>query len=194
MKKTHITAICAVLTALLLTGCSSDTSKMDSLIAAQETTLAVLTDDATPTTFAEGVGSQDGSAGSPPAPTPESIPEFDASNGEYDVDLTTLDSTMIYAECYDMVYNPTDYMGKKIRVQGPFAYYQDPATQNEYFAVLISDATACCSQGIEFVLAGEHTYPDDYPETATEITVSGTFNYYEENGSPYVQLVDAVIE
>lgn len=186
--KRNLTALCAILTATLLTGCSADTSKMDSLIEAQSTTLAPLT---------EPAATETASAGSAPtsAPAPQETPaNIDVSNGEYDVDLTTLDSNMVYAECYAMVYSPEEYAGKTIRVHGPFAYFKDEANGKEYFAVLISDAAACCSQGIEFVLAGDHTYPDDYPETATEITVSGKFNHYEENGSAYVQLLDAVIE
>ena len=60
-----------------------------------------------------------------------------------------------------------------------------------YFACVIADATACCSQGLEFVLAGEHTYPNDYPELGSEITVTGTFELYEEDGYQYCRLVDA---
>ena len=33
-----------------------------------------------------------------------------------------------------------------------------------YHACVIPDATACCAQGIEFTLAGDHRWPDDYPE------------------------------
>ena len=60
--------------------------------------------------------------------------------------------------------------------------------------MLISDATACCAQGIEFVLAGEHTYPDDYPELGSEIVIHGIFNTYEYETGAYVQLRDAVLE
>ena len=116
-----------------------------------------------------------------------------AVNG-YDVDLTELNSQMVYAQVYDMVSNPDNYMGQKIRVKGPFSYFKDDQTGNEYFAVLISDATACCSQGIEFVLDGDHKYPDDYPALNSEITVSGTFNYYKEGVNLYCQLLDAKIE
>ena len=38
-------------------------------------------------------------------------------------------------------------------------------------------------QGIEFVLAGEHTYPDDYPEVNDEICVVGVFDTYQ--AGPY---------
>ena len=174
MQKRYV--LTTLLLAALLTGCGN-TSTMDNLIEAQEAeTFAAITE---PTTA--------------PPPTDPSVELPDSSNGEYDVDLTILDSTMVYAQCYDMVYNPDSYEGKTVRVRGPFAYFLDPDTNKEYFAVLISDATACCSQGIEFRLAGEHTYPDDYPEMDTVITVVGKFNSYEENGSPYVQLLDAEI-
>ena len=114
-----------------------------------------------------------------------------------DVDLTKLSSTMVYSEVYNMMYSPDDYVGKTVKMEGQFAIYQ--ATDENgalipdqiYFACVIADATACCSQGLEFVLAGEHSYPADYPELGTEITVVGTFQTYEENGYMYCHLVDA---
>lgn len=116
-----------------------------------------------------------------------------------DVDLTKLSSTMVYSEVYNMMYSPDDYVGKTIKMEGQFAIYQ--ATDENgalipgqiYFACVIADATACCSQGLEFVLAGEHTYPDDYPELGNEITVIGTFELYEEGGFQYCRLADAEI-
>ncbi len=157
---------------MLLTGCgSTNTQKIDDLIAAQEQSSAPVSEVPKPTV---------------------SVP--DAANGEYDVDLTTLDRNMVYAQVYDMVFGETDYNGKLVRAKGTFDYYQDPQTQNEYFAVLISDATACCAQGIEFVLAGEYKYPDDYPELGSEIVIHGTFNTYEDETGAYVQLKDAVLE
>ena len=54
-------------------------------------------------------------------------------------------------------------------------------------------ATTSASQGLEFVLAGEHSYPADYPELGTEITVVGTFQTYEENRYMDCHLVDAEI-
>ena len=100
---------------------------------------------------------------------------------------------MIYAQVYDMVYNGDNYLGKKVKVKGPFSYFQE-TDGREFFAVLVSDATACCSQGIEFVLDGEHTYPNDYPELGTEITVTGEFDYYTEGYATYCQLLHAEME
>ena len=60
---------------------------------------------------------------------------------------------------------------------------------------MISDATACCSQGIEFVLDGNYSYPEDYPSIGTEITVVGKFNYYtEDDFYTYCQLLNAEMQ
>ena len=123
----------------------------------------------------------------------EALPDYEPAqtSGELDVDLTTLSSTMVYSEVYNMMYEPDRYVGKRIKMNGQFAVYEDPNTGAVYTACIIMDATACCSQGLEFVLAGEHSYPADYPELGTEITVVGTFQTYEENGYMYCHLVDA---
>ena len=111
-----------------------------------------------------------------------------------DVDLTKLSSTMVYSEVYNMLYTPDDYIGKTVKMKGAFAYYEDPETKERYFACIIADAMACCSQGLDFIPTGEYTYPDDYPELNAEITVTGTFEIYEKNGIKYCRLANAAIE
>lgn len=113
---------------------------------------------------------------------------------KYDVDLTKLSSTMVYSEVYNMMTTPDDYIGKAIKMSGNFGVYQDQTTNKLYFACLIADATACCSQGIEFVLDGDYSYPDDYPDINSIITVTGIFDTYEENGYTYCQLINAKME
>lgn len=110
-----------------------------------------------------------------------------------DVDLTRLSSTMVYSEVYNMMYAPDDYIGKTIKMTGQFVYYEDPDTKARYFTCIIGDAMACCSQGLEFVMEGDLAYPDDYPELGAEITVTGTFEVYTENGFQYCRLVDATL-
>lgn len=117
-----------------------------------------------------------------------------ATDGAIDVDLSELSSTLVYAEVYNMMVDPTDYYDKTIKMSGRFAVYEDSSTGQVYLACIIPDATACCSQGIEFLLKGDYTYPDDYPEIGTEITVSGIFETYNENGYQYCRLRDAVME
>ncbi len=110
---------------------------------------------------------------------------------EIDYDLTTMSSTMIYSTVSNMMLYPDVYLNKKIRIRGTFRPFHDEVTGNDYTAVIIPDATACCEQGIEFKLAGEHTFPDDYPQDGDFLTVTGTFITYEENGLTYSQLAEA---
>jgi len=112
---------------------------------------------------------------------------------DVDVDLTALSSTMVYSEVYNMMDVPENYIGKSVKMNGSFAMYHDESTDKYYFACIVSDATACCSQGIEFVLSGDCKYPDDYPELGSEITVSGIFGTYSEGEYTYCQLTDAVM-
>ena len=121
------------------------------------------------------------------APAETSVAPTDS--GEYDVDLTKLNSTMVYSEVYNMMIEPDSYVGKKIKMAGTFAVYQGE-TQN-YYACLIKDATACCSQGIEFVLTEERSFPDEYPDLGDEITVTGVFETYEEDSIKYIHLINA---
>ena len=110
-----------------------------------------------------------------------------------DVDLTALSSTMVYSEVSDMMTSPENYMGLKVKMNGAFAVYHDEAADKYYYACIIKDATACCSQGIEFELKGSHKYPDDYPEVGAEITVEGTFDTYNEGENRYCTLRNATI-
>ena len=117
--------------------------------------------------------------------------------GKVDVDLTVLSSTMVYSEVYNMLYNdPVHYLGKTVKARGGFSIYQlvtdgvlqpDPVS----YACIISDAAACCAEGMEFVLKDDLAYPDDYPELGAEITVIGEFQSYEENGMTWYHLVNA---
>ena len=108
-----------------------------------------------------------------------------------DVDLTTMSSTMVYSEVLNMQQTPEKYLGKIVKMSGPFSVTE--IEDKRYFACLIKDATACCSTGIEFELAGEHSYPEDYPAKDTEITVIGSFTTYMEGKSKYLQLQNAEI-
>ena len=117
-----------------------------------------------------------------------------AAERPVDLDLSALSGTVVYSQVYNMVMQPDQYLGQTVRVRGNFSYFQDPVTMKEYFAVIIADAAACCAQGIEFVWRGEHRYPDDYPPLETEMTVTGEFGTYEENGFTYLQLSDADVE
>ncbi|MBR1741016.1 MAG: hypothetical protein IJ733_03930 [Lachnospiraceae bacterium] len=108
------------------------------------------------------------------------------------VDLTTLNSTMVYSEVYNIMAKPEDYIGKRIKMKGNFSVFE--GDKQRYFSCIIQDATACCAQGLEFELKGEHEYPKDYPEENEEITVTGTFDTYDEDGYTYCVIRNAELQ
>lgn len=108
---------------------------------------------------------------------------------DIDIDLTRLSSTMVYSEVYNMMNSPESYVGKMVRMNGKLAVYKYP--ERNYYTCIIKDATACCQQGMEFLWAGNHKYPDDYPNEGDGIIVTGVFDIYYEGENKYVQLKDA---
>lgn len=116
------------------------------------------------------------------------------SEGEIDYDLTIMSSSMVYALVYQLMINPDAYIGKTIKMSGNYcAIYYEPADKY-YHYVIIQDAAACCTQGLEFVWGdGSHVYPEEYPEDETEVEVTGIFETYMEDGDNflYCRLKDA---
>ena len=104
---------------------------------------------------------------------PLPLPKKDSS--EIDVDLTKMNSNMIYSYIFEMIVDPDSYMGKTIKVEGFFNSFLDESNGERYFAVIIPDALACCKQGMEFKWEGKHNYPQDYPEENQKITVTGKY-------------------
>ena len=107
-----------------------------------------------------------------------------------DLDLTQLSSTLVYSEVYNIMTEQEAYLGKTIRMEGEClsAYYEP--TDTTYYSVVIQDATACCAQGIEYVLSDGQ----DYPADGNNATVTGRFESYDEEGTVWYHLVDASLE
>ncbi|MBR3306150.1 MAG: hypothetical protein IKI75_02695 [Lachnospiraceae bacterium] len=187
----------------------SGTKTVNDVLAEQmaASTAGTAGDEASPTPEDEGTLSADDSinedapaadsgAGDVSSVTADSPAEIDepstteasvSSDGDIDVDLAALSGTIVYSEVYNIMMNPSDYIGKKIKMSGSASYYHDEATGNDYYACVISDATACCAQGIEFVLSDDTAYPVD----GENIVVAGTFNLYKEGDITYCHLTDA---
>lgn len=114
-----------------------------------------------------------------------------------DLDLTTLSSTMVYAEVFNMISSPNNYIGKIIRLKGIFMVYQDPETNKVYCSVIVQDATACCAQGFNVVMPAQAHYPHDYPPAQSEVTIVATIQAdrtLEEHGILMLQLADITFE
>lgn len=105
----------------------------------------------------------------------------------FDLDLTTMSSTMVYSEVYNIMVSPKDYIGKTIKMKGTCSIYPGENGHDDYYACVIMDATACCAQGIEFVLKDGQ----EYPKEGDPVEVSGVFDTYDEDGTMYCHLTDA---
>ena len=115
-----------------------------------------------------------------------------------DIDLTVMDSNMVYSTVYQMMADAPSYVGKKVKMKGTYYSSYDEVTAKRYYFVIIKDATACCQQGLEFIWDdGNHVYPDEYPAEETEVEVEGVFETYKDNPEDtfeYIHLVDASLK
>ncbi len=107
-----------------------------------------------------------------------------SSTSDVDIDLTTLSSSMVYAQVYDFLANPTDYEGKSIRVEGEFVSQYYDVTDMTYYFVIVNDATGCCPQGLEFFPSTDI----ELPQSGTTISIVGEFVSYDENGNNYYRI------
>ena len=197
MRKRWFGAVLAVCVTLGVAGCGQNTSKVDEVLfqKTEESEAGDSANDEVSASADESLGQASEGASQAvlkPAAEPASEPASGSAKADgVDVDLTVLSSTMVYSEVYNMMMKPDDYKGKVIKMKGQYVPYLDEATGNRYFACFISDATACCSQGIEFCLTEDYSFPDDYPEEGDTICVQGTFDTYIEDGGLYCTLRNA---
>ena len=121
-----------------------------------------------------------------------SIPTYE----KIDIDLTTMSATMVFSEVFNMLDNPKAYVGKIVKVAGQFIPYESISPNYCYPAIIVQDATACCSNGLEFLLYGVPRCSmkggNGYPLYGEEATIVGRFERYLESGGFYVHLVDAI--
>jgi len=181
VKVKKVMALCIMLIVIMSTSaCGTDTSMVEEIADKQDSS----TVQSTSGTESELLNNDEKSV------TDAEEVETIEDNNSVDIDLTVLSSTMVYSEVYNMMVNPDEYMGKTIKVIGP--YYASQlvyGTEKYYHFVVISDATACCQNGIEFIWNdNSHVYPDEYPENNTVIEVVGVFSSYEESGDTYYYL------
>ena len=200
MKKRILTVICilSVAALLVLNGCTDNNSSgsakgssADNSVSQTETSLK---DESSKEEKKQDKQRSD--ADDDPEESESKSSADDAAEQMYstiDYDLSVMSGTVVYAEVYNIVTDPDTYRGKTIKMTGNLATYHDDKTGMDYFACIIPDATACCSQGIEFRTTDSFRYPEDYPEIGKEITVIGTFDTYKEEPYEYPVLDQAVI-
>ena len=101
---------------------------------------------------------------------------------DVDVDLTRLSETVLSAELMNILANSKDYIGKTIKVSGIYSFAFHEPSGEIYHYVITKQGDACCQEGLEFIWAGDHVFPDDYPAMGTPIVVYGEFTRYQGEG------------
>lgn len=109
----------------------------------------------------------------------------ESSESPVDIDVTSLSSTMIAAELFNVQRNMPDYIGKTIKLKGKYNEYYDSYYERTIHLVYAMDEGGCCPIEFEIVLPeGE-----SYPQKENEIEIFGKIssdtsadytNYYIE--------------
>jgi zinc transport system permease protein len=108
-----------------------------------------------------------------------------------DVDLTKVNTNMVYVQVFYMMQKPEDYNGQTIRLPGVCTIMKNRVTQQRTYNCNVLDGTGCCAKMIPFKLADANAA---YPKSGEAITVTGKFQIVTENDKTFGVLNDAVVE
>lgn len=167
-RKPSFLPVSLILISLLLIGCSKNSAITK---AQEEQSIPLLANSVIPTK--ESVIQM---------PDIPSMDEIKAMHTDYipsdivDHDLSNMNANMIFAEIFNLVLMPDEFIGRTFRMKGNFAVYVNETSGNKYFSIIIPDATQCCQQGIDIICLGDMKYPEDFPKIGSEIMVTGQFN------------------
>lgn len=106
-----------------------------------------------------------------------------------DHDVSMFSDTTIYAFVSDVVNNISEYEGDTVKIRGVFRAFHSDYLDKDYYVCMIQDTTACCSQGMEFILND-----GDYPIEGKEIILTGVVDTYLEGNERYCYLSNATID
>lgn len=201
IKKIIAVAVCV----LLLTGCgSSKASRISNGNSVDKVLESQAAADSEKSSSDKGTDNESASQNNSDAEDGEKTTDNSDSNTSagdeeadknVDIDLTVMDSDMVYATVYQLMFESKDYVGKTVKMKGTYYATWYERTAQYYHCVIIKDATACCAQGIEFIWGdGSHVYPDEYPADETEVEVTGEFEIYTEDGYEYCRLKNASLK
>ena len=167
-RKPSFLPVSLILISLLLIGCSKNSAITK---AQEEQTIPLLANSVIPT--------KESVIQMPDIPSMDEIKAMHTDyipSGIVDYDLSNMNANMIFAEIFNLVLMPDEYIGRTFRMKGNFAVYVNETSGNKYFSIIIPDATQCCQQGIDIICLGDMKYPEDFPKIGSEIMVTGQFN------------------
>ena len=113
-----------------------------------------------------------------------------------DIALTKMSKTMLFAVVLDIRSRPEQYLGKSVRMSGKFAIIQgvDAQGQPDPDKIFYNCVIPGAQSSLEFGVAGELYYPEDFPDLESTITVEGVYEKYEDNGKVYYRVGQSEID
>jgi len=126
---------------------------------------------------AQSGSSQDGPAQSDPAQT-DSLSANPAQG-----DIIQIGEKMFVGQTNDIYANPDEYLGKTIRYEGFYMYFDNEDTGSRYDYVL-RNGPSCC--GNDSQVGFEINWDGAAPDVGAWVEVTGEMSSYEEDGWPYL--------
>jgi len=114
--------------------------------------------------------------------------ESERNDVDFDVDLTSLSSTMVQAEYERIVSNSEDYIGKTIRASGTYRIMANNDTGDFAHYIIIVQGDDCCQMGFEFKRDGDFSFPGDYPKPNAVIEITGVLDTHKAFGASYLYI------
>lgn len=113
-----------------------------------------------------------------------------------DIDLAAMGRTMLFAVVCDIKNNPESYLGRRIKMTGQFAIIQgvDAQGQPDPDKIFYNCVIPPAQNSLEFDVAGELYFPEDFPDLEAPITVEGVYEKYEDNGTTYYRVGQSSID
>ncbi len=105
-----------------------------------------------------------------------------------DYDLTKMTGLMAYSFIFEVLVNPEEYRGDVIKANGFFYRGISEFTGRHFNYVMVGDDTACCWQGLEFLIDGVENIDENYPEQNVDIEVTGELKSYDAAGYTFFYL------
>lgn len=112
---------------------------------------------------------------------PESKKEISVENsespytGKIDLDLSKMNYNMISSITFEMLIETEKYAGKTVKISGN--YHSAEYEGNQYYSVVVWDATRCCPAGISFYPVDSLKEEIESLEQDAEITLTGKMVY-----------------
>lgn len=139
-------------------------------------------------TFVLGACGQGNQPAAAPGPSPEAAAAAAPAGDVVQMDFSGLNNTMAYAQMFNVVNSPQEYVGTTVRITGTYVPIPDPTREGlVYHFLVVADITACCEIGVEFFLDG-YRYPDDFPSEYSKIELTGVFKMCSVSGQEHICL------